>query len=445
MLKRTDILRPVFVAALVCLIGLVSCADKDNAIGSTVKGERVSVMDSTKTISADQDLAGQKPELSDVMSNSAWPQAGYDPTHIMPNANISESPSESWRANIGAGSDSDFKLLSRPVVANGRVITMDAQGVVKAFSVKDGSMIWEFDTTPHDRDENAIGGGIGIDGDTVYATTGFGEVLALKAEDGVVRWRKLLVNPLRAAPTIAGDRVYVVSIDNQLNALDARTGDVLWHHNGIAESATLMGASNPAASNDSIVVAYSSGEIFSLRAENGRASWDYGLTMPTQVGALPAIADIRGLPVVDRGRVYAISHSGRMVAIDLRTGDRVWENDVGGINTPVVSGDTLFVLSNEGQLLAVTRESGRIMWSQELQHLEDPEDHDSDPVFWTGPVLGGGKLWLTNSLGQLVSYSTSDGSEGKTIDIDTASYIPPVIADGVMYVVTDNGYLVALR
>jgi outer membrane protein assembly factor BamB len=445
MQNRAAHLRCILVGAFLCLIGLSACADKDNAIGSTVKGDRVAVMDSTKKVDSDKDLVGQKPELSDPTSNSSWPQAGYDSTHVMPNANVGDNLHEVWRADLGAGSGSDFKLLARPIVADGHVFTMDAQGVVLAFSAKDGSKIWEFDTAPENSDENEIGGGIGIEGDVLYATTGFGEVLALKADSGKVLWRKPLFNPLRAAPTIIGDRVYAVSIDNQLNALDARTGDVLWHHNGIAESATLMGASNPATINDSVVVAYSSGEIFNLRAENGRVSWNYGLTTPTQVGALPAIADIRGLPIIDRGRVFAISHSGRMASIDLRTGDRVWENDIGGINTPVVSGDTIFVLSNDGQLLAVTRESGRILWTQELQHQEDPDDHDSDPVYWTGPTLGGGKLWLTNSLGQLVSFSVTDGSQLNSIDLDKPSFIPPVIADGVMYVVTDNGSLVALR
>ncbi len=437
--------RASLIALLLCMVFLAACTDSENKIGTSVKGERFAVMANSKSISADKDIAGQKPELSDLMLNASWPQAGYDPTHVMPNANLADNPQEIWRSDIGAGSDSDFKLLARPVVADGHAITMDAQGVVSAFDVKSGERLWQFDTTPPDRDENAIGGGVGIDGDTVYATTGFGEILALNATDGNVRWRKLFANPLRAAPTINSDRVYVVSIDNQLQTLDARTGAALWHHNGIAESATLMGASNPAVVDDNIVVAYSSGEIFNLRAENGRSSWSYGLTMPTQVGALPAIADIRGLPIIDKGRVYAISHSGRMASIDLRTGDRVWENDIGGINTPAISGDTIFVLSNDGQLIAVTRDSGQVLWVQELQQREDPDDHDSDPVYWAGPVVGGGKLWLTNSMGELASFSVLDGSPLSHIDIGAPSFIPPVIADNVIYVVTDNGHLVALR
>jgi len=431
-------------AVVVLLTTFVAC-DKENKIGSTVKGTRIAVLENAKGVQPDKDVQDQKPQLSEPLANKNWPQVGYDTAHVLPNANVASHPQEVWRSYTGGSSESDFKLLARPVVSDGHVFTMGADGLVRAFDTKYGDKLWEFDTTPEDSDEGAIGGGVGVEGDTVYATTGFGEVVALGVSDGHLKWRHKLINPLRAAPTIADGRVYVVSIDNELQALDANTGEPLWHHNGIAESATLLGASNPAVVGDSVIIAYSSGEIFNLRAENGRASWNYALTMPAQVGALPAIADIRGLPVIDRGRVYAVSHSGRMAAIDQRTGDRAWEADIGGIDTPVVSGDTVFVLSSDNHVIALTRESGRVIWTHELQRYEDPDDHDSDPVLWTGPVLAGNRLWLSNSLKQLVAFSPDDGHQSDVIELTWPSAIPPVVADGTFYILTDGGYLEALR
>jgi len=230
-----------------------------------------------------------------------------------------------------------------------------------------------------------------------------------------------------------------------LQALDAASGEVKWHHHGIVESATLMGASNPAVSENGVVVAYSSGEIFNLRPENGRTAWTYALTVPTQVGALPAIADIRGLPVATQGRIYAISHSGRIASIDDRTGDRSWEADIGGINTPIVAGSAVYVLSNDTQLVALDRDSGRVLWVQELPTHEDPSDKSSDPVFWTGPVMAADRLWMVNSLGKLTAYSPDDGKMLYDIDLSDPIYIAPVVAGNIMYVVLDSGKIVALR
>lgn len=424
---------------------LAACGGTENKIGSTVKGPRVAIMDNVKIPKPDSSLQGTKPALPENIDNAQWLEAGYDSTHVLPNCRFTNNPHIIWSADIGEGSSSDFKLLARPVAANGRVYTMDSQGLISAFDTKSGDRIWNFDTTPEDSDENAIAGGIALNENTLYATTGFGEVIALSANNGNLKWRQHLLNPIRAAPTIADNRVFVVSIDNQLQALDAKTGDVLWQHNGIAESATLMGASSPAVVGDSVVVTYSSGEVFNLRTENGRASWNYSLTTPTQVGALPAIADIRGLPVVDKGQVFVISHSGRMASIDQRTGERIWENDIGGITTPVVANNMIFVLSTKDQLIGVERSSGRLVWVKDMQHLADPTDTESDAVYWSGPVLADNRLWMTNSLGQLVSFSPNDGSILSTTDLGSPSYVLPIIADNTMYIVTDNGKLLALH
>lgn len=409
------------------------------------ESERIAVLQNAKQLTIDTSLNGRKPEIAKPISNRDWPQPGGNAAHTQPHVALSDQPKRIWRTDIGAGSSSDYKLLARPVIKDGLIFTMDAKGRIAAFDANKGSRQWRFDTEPKDADHAAIGGGITVGNDRLYATNGYGEVLALNTKDGKLIWRKVVGKPYRAAPMVSGNQVYAISIDNELNALSATTGEILWHHNGIAESATLMGASSPAASEDTIVAAYSSGELFSLRAQNGRVAWTDVLAVPAQVGALPAIADIRGLPVIERGRVYAISHSGRMVAIDLRSGERVWENDIGGVNTPAVSGDTVFILSNDNELMALTRDSGRILWIKALQRLKDPEDRESEPVFWFGPLVAGNKLWLTNSQGHLVGFDPADGRQVTDMDLDSAFYIPPIAANGTLYVLSDDADLYALR
>jgi len=426
-------------------IALVACDSDSNKIGSTVKGDRVAVLEQAKTLEADKGLEGLKPSLPSEIVNLSWPQPGYDCEHAMPNAQASSHPKILWKTGIGEGSSSDFKLLSHPVVEHGVVYTIDAQGLVSSFDADTGKKGWTLDTTPKDSEGPAIGGGLAIDGGTLYATTGFGDLYALQAKTGEIKWRKALLKPLRAAPTVADDRVYVVSIDNELSALNASDGEILWHQSGTAESAAIMGASSPAVQGDTVVVAYSTGEIFGLRAQNGRVSWTYSLAAPAQIGALPAIADIRGLPVVDHGRIYAISHSGRVASVDQRSGDRVWENDIGGIDTPVVAGDAVFLYGGNGQLIALARDSGRAMWVTPLQKRVDPNDKNSDPLVWAGPVLAGERLWMVNSRGVMAAFSPEDGSPQGDIDLGEPIYLSPVVADKTFFVVTDTGKLIALR
>ena len=435
----------VLSAGLVASLLLADCGGPANKIGSTVKGDRLSILPNAKEIRVDPDLHNTVVTPDDVLSAAAWPQPGFDAAHHPPNMAFNSHPSLAWTADIGEGSDADFKLLSEPVVADGRVYTMDAGGNVSSFDASTGNQLWRIDTAPTDAGHQAIGGGLAVKKGTVLATTGFGEVVALSAVDGVVLWRRNLSNPARSAPTVAVDKVFAVTINNELQALDLKTGETLWGHNGIVESATLMGASNPAVDDNNVIVAYSSGEIFNLRGETGRVAWSYGLTTAAQVGALPAIADIRGLPVIDRGQVIAISHSGRIAAIDLHNGERAWENDIGGVTTPVVSGNAVFVLDTEQHLIALDRETGRIFWVHDMPHVSDPKDKNSDKIFWSGPTLAENQLWMVNNLGQLVGISVVDGNQNSTIDFGDAASLSPVVADGTLYVVTDNGKLKAFK
>ena len=170
----------------------------------------------------------------------------------------------------------------------------------------------------------------------------------------------------KAAPTVSGGRLYVVTIDNQLNVLDADSGEKKWTHTAISESAGLLGGGSVAVDGSTVAVPYSSGEIFAMRAENGRVVWSDNLTAIRRIDAMASLAHIRGSPVIDRGVVYAISHSGRLVAIDQRSGARIWERSIGGVDMPWVAGEFIFVLSNENEIYCLTRQGGRVRWVQPL-------------------------------------------------------------------------------
>src|SRR5690606_813248 len=152
-------------------------------------------------------------------------------------------------------------------------------------------------------------------------------------------WRKTLPAPSRAAPTIMDHRLFLVTIDNRLMTFSIEDGTLLWEFAGLSETAGLVGAASPAANREIVIPAFSSGELFALRVENGSVAWADNLSSSRRIGNLAALADIRGLPVMDKGIIFAISYGGRLVAIDERTGTRIWQREIGGSETPWVAGN----------------------------------------------------------------------------------------------------------
>ncbi len=441
--------RPLLLAVLLPL-ALAGCTDAIRSILGTddeeiLPGERISVLQLQQTLEPDpgiQDLAVRLPR---PYRNDEWPQAGGYPSHAMHHLEVPGALDKLWQADAGAGSHGKARLLASPVVARGKIFVLDADGRVSAMEAESGQRLWRFSLTPEGEDnESALGGGLAYGGGALFVATGFGDVFALNAETGGAIWHRRIGKPMRAAPTVSGERVFVITIDNELFALSTRGGDELWTHAVAAEPAGLLGGASAAVDAGVVVVPYNSGELFALRVENGRVAWSDSLSRTRQLTPLASLSAILGRPVIDRGRVYAISHSGRLVAIELRSGARLWERNIASIQSPWVAGDFIFLITLEGEVVCLSRRDGRIRWVRSLQRYEDEEDKE-DPIQWTGPVLISDRLIVVSSHGLAVSLSPYSGELLGRIELSDGAFVAPVVANGTLYILTDDGELTAFR
>lgn len=407
-------------------------------------GERIAVMLQESDLDPDPRLSDLSVLLPKPYVNEAWPQAGGFPDHAMHHLELPEAISELWEVSFGAGSEGDQRILATPIVADGLIYTLDRDFEVRAFDTETGKSVWQHEIGFPDEDDEAFGGGIAYEDGRLFVSTGYAQLIALDARSGDELWRAPLTGPARAAPTVLDGTVIAVSIDNQTVALDAVTGIVRWTHAGFAENAGLLGGASPAAFEKTVIIPYSSGELYAIRLENGRVSWSDSLTSARRSDALSSLADIRGLPVVDRGLVVAISHAGRMVAIDLNTGIRSWDRRIGGLNQPWVAGEFIYVVTIDNYLAALTRRGGRVRWLTRLPAYEDPEDR-SGAINWVGPVLAGDRLLVANNLGQVLAVSPYTGDPLGQVDVDDPVSVAPVVANGTLYIQTDGGRLHAYR
>jgi outer membrane protein assembly factor BamB len=406
-------------------------------------GERISIMSLQSVLKADPALADLDVRLPRPYVNAEWPQTGGHATHAMHHLAVSNDPRQVWRAGIGSGSDDIEHLSAVPIHAQGMVFALDARSNISAWDGGTGEHYWRYNLTPTDEEGGALGGGLAFDNKVLYVTTGYGDVMALEPDTGAVIWSRSIGSPLRGAPTVDRGRVFVVSIDNKLSALDASDGSTVWQHVGIAESAGLIGSASPAVQGDLVIAAYSSGELFALRRSNGRVAWADSLSGRGRSTALAQLGDITGSPVIDRGRVYAVSHGGRMVAIDLRSGVRIWDQAISSVNTPWIAGDFVFVTTVESQVIALSRRDGRVRWVRKLvRHVDEDRQ---ELVSWTGPVLVGDRLITVSSQGIALAISPYTGKVIGQIELPDPVSLTPIVADQTLYFLTDEAELLAFR
>ncbi len=407
-------------------------------------GERISVLVHERTLVPDPEAAKTQIVLPPPSPTAEWPLAGGFANHAMHHLEVNANLKRAWDSDIGAGASDTERLVAPPVVADGKVFTLDTESTAAAFDFATGRELWDVDLTPDDEDGEDIGGGVGFEDGRLYVATGFGHVVALNANDGTEVWRVDLKGPIRVPPTVRGGRVFVVSVDNKLTALNGHSGEVLWTYQSIGEVASLLGGASPAEDAGVLVVAFSSGEIAALRVENGRVLWTDSLGAIRRTDVISAMSHIRGRPVIDRGMVFALSNAGMMAAIDLRTGRRVWDKDVGGIESPWIAGDYLYILSSDAEVICLSRIDGRVFWVTPLQRYEDEEDRE-DPILWTGPVLASDRLIVAGSHGVAETLSPYTGQLLGSEELPDGVASAPVIADRSVIFLSNDGTLALYR
>ncbi|MBN9412896.1 MAG: PQQ-like beta-propeller repeat protein [Candidatus Paracaedimonas acanthamoebae] len=409
-----------------------------------LEGVRESVLLSTEKYTVDDTLKDHSLKLDAPEINQTWPMAGGNARHVMPPLLLNPDFNLMWEKNIGHGSSTEHRLLNSPIAVGNHVYTIDSIGLVSAINIQNGEKEWETYCIPADSSSQPFGGGLAYDQGKIYATTAHAEILSIDAKTGNILWRFPTSAPVRAAPTVSEGKIFVITINNQLEVFNAKDGQLLWTHTGIVESAGLLGGASPAVHAGVIVTPYSSGEVFALRIENGYPLWSETLQANKQLDSVSALSHIKARPIIDKNLVFLVSHSGRISALDMRSGQSVWNRDLGGIRTPAISGRYLFMLTNDNHLVCLMKESGQIVWSQQLVHFVDQEKQQGK-ILWAGPLIVNDTLLIIGSNKQGLLLSTQNGQEIKKFELPYKATLSPIAINKTLLILLDNGTLIAYQ
>lgn len=425
---------------------LGGCETIDSIFGerkTPLTGERQPVLRADPPLTADPE-ATERVALPPAEPVAEWPMEGGPTTHSPGHIAIGDPIAVAWRASAGSGSGHRQRMSAGPVIVGETVYAADAWATVTAHSLADGRRRWSTDTTPEDQGGVALGGGVAVANGVIHAATAAGEVLALKPEDGSITWRVRLPAPARGAPTVAGGRIFVPTTENHLIALSAEDGRRLWTFRGTPQATLPFGLPAPAVEGESVIAGFGTGELVAVRASDGRLIWSESLGGVANT-SLADIVGITGLPMIDRGRVIAVGLGNSAIAVDLRSGRRLWERNFGGPSGVAAAGDWIFAVARGGVALALGREDGRIRWVSELDPSPEGGRRRGEPARFGRPLVAGGRVVVPSSRGELLLLDPANGAVAGRIGMPGGVTLPMAAAQGTLVALTDDGTLVALR
>ena len=418
---------------------------KGKGPSTPVLGERVAVLTGEGDVAVDPALASQPMSLPPPTANTEWSQSGGNATKSMGHLALGGTLTRAFSIQAGRGSSLTARLGAAPIVAGGRIFTIDTLGSVRAFDAQSGAAVWS-SQTPTERGNQAsiYGGGIAYDKGRIYATNGLGFVAALDERNGGIVWQVRPGGPLRGAPSVSGDAIYVMSQDNQIYSLKQSDGATNWSASAALEVAGVFGSASPAIGQGTVVAGFSSGELNAYRYENGRQVWADTLQRTSIRTSVSSLSDVDADPVIDGGQVFAVGQGGRMVALDLITGQRQWELNLAGISTPWVAGDWIFVVTDDAKLICISRQNGHVRWIYQLPQFAKAKSKKGE-IDYSGPVLAGNRLIVTGSNGALIYVDPTSGAFQGQTNIGAGVSLRPIVANSTLYIFDDRARLTAFR
>ncbi len=385
--------------------------------------------------------------LPAMQSNADWTHRGGNARHNGPHGAVSATPARVWSANIGAGNSRKNRTAATPIVGDGRIYTLDAKAGVVATSTS-GGQVWAADlTADYDRGGDLSGGGLAFGGGTVFAATGYGELVALNAGTGAVIWRQRLQSPVTGAPAVDGGIVYVVGRDGSAWAVTADAGKVLWQVPGTPAAAGVIGSAAPSVGERAVLFPFASGEVVAVLKKGGVRVWGAAVTGQRPGRAYAGTTgDITGDAVIDGATTYVGTAAGRTVAMSSSSGERIWTAVEGAMNPPLVVGGSVFVVNDEARLVRLDATTGDLIWAVDMPYFTKEKTKRRKAIYaHYGPVLAGGRIVVASSDGPLRFFNPADGALTASVDIPGGAASAPALAGGVIYVLGGNGQLHAFR
>lgn len=334
-----------------------------------------------------------------------------------------------WQAYVGASVEEDYLKLI-PGFQQDKIFTASPQGHIKAFDLKNGSLLWA------QKLKMLITGGVGVGENLVLVASNEGEVIALSEAEGIERWRTQISSEVLAVPHINQGIVIARTVDGKLFGLDSQTGERLWVYERSVPLLSLRGTSAPIIKDEIVIAGFDNGKIVALALKTGKLLWETPIAVPRGRTELERMVDIDADPVWIDNTVYITSFQGRTVALDSYTGKIIWERDIASHIGLSALDHTLYLSDMESHVWALDRYSGASLWKQAKLQARDI----------TLPVVIGDYLVVGDRAGYLHWIQRQNGEFVARYSFShNHILVPPLVVNNTLIACDERGKVMALQ
>lgn len=260
-----------------------------------------------------------------------------------------------WSRGVGDGQGDGFYKIN-PVLVDDSIFVASAEGKLASVDPETGRVRWKSNL------DLALSGGVGYHRDSLFVGASEGLVMRLSADSGEEVWRTVVSGEVLSAPQGDGRYVVAQTYDGKLMGFDYETGEIRWTYTSDVPVLTLRGTGTPMILGDNAIAGFADGKVVAVNLRSGNVAWEARVAIPQGRSEIERIVDVDGTMALQGSELYAASYQGRLAAIDTRSGRRLWQRNVSSVSGVGVGFGNVYVADDDGTVSAFLRNGQGVRW-----------------------------------------------------------------------------------
>ena len=382
--------------------------------------------------SSDKKLAPTEGRLSLVEHRGLLPASGQPSFDKKKNHKVVEKApfvfqvkesDKTWTASLDKAGNEDLLTFPKIIALDKKIYALDGRGDLVSFDLNGKKL----SRTKLEANEAPLS--LATNGEKIVAVSQKGKVFVM-AKDGKLLWQKDYAVPFRNTPVLDKETLYLLSATNDLWVLGLTEGEEQWHYKTTLPATSWWKMASPALGKEGVVVPFSNGAVMAFHPQNGSFLWQEEMFGTKAFNQFDQMTQMIASPVMKDSVVYLVGHNDVSKALDLKTGEKIWEIPVGGETTPLVYGNTLFILDNQQTLWALDKSNGRSFWKTPVSLEKGPY-----ALFFVNETL------LLLGPQQIIQLNPKTGKVSREIALKKKVSFPTITSDGFYFITQDNQVL----
>ncbi|AKC31860.1 outer membrane protein assembly factor BamB [Candidatus Pantoea carbekii] len=348
-----------------------------------------------------------------------------------------------WTTSVNNDSSNLYSNLHLSCY-DGMVYTANSFGIVKALYATNGKEKWKIDLSKKigifSKHVSALlSGGITANGNYIYIGSERAQIYALNNKDGSIAWQKSISGEVLSRPIVSNNLVLLHTSNGMVQALDQKNGAIKWSVSiGTPAVISFRSETAPSSALGGVIVSNDKGRISAISIQQGQLIWQQQLSQMLLDGSsdIEYLRNIDTTPVILKDIVYVLAGNGKLVALDLHSGQIRWEREMHGVRNLLIDEQCIYLINDNYQINALHINNGLSLWNQ--NHL--PHHKLTSPVLFNGYLVvcdnQGCLYWIKRSNGQYIAQQCI---------LNTSFQTAPIVLSDKLFIQSQNGTVYAIR